>query len=76
MRVNGRPVAAFAAKTRYQIGLAHVEKLQIGERDEVTVVMGDQVARTPLTRGVDAYVVRLADGTISVEPAPEPLRYA
>jgi hypothetical protein len=75
IRVNNRRVAAFLAKTRYQIGLAHIEKLKIDDGDEVTVVVGGHTIRAPLVDGVDAYVVRLEGGTPSIEPARGPLGY-
>ena len=76
VRINNRKVAAFAATTRYQIGLAHIEKVEIDDGDQVTVVVAGQTIRVPLADDVDVYVVRLADGIPSIEPARGPIGYA
>lgn len=76
VRINGRPVAGFAATTRYQVGLARIEKLEIGEGEDVTVVVSGQAMRVPLAGDVDVYVVRLADGILSIEPARGAIGYA
>lgn len=76
VRINNRQIAAFPATTRYQIGLAHIEKVKIDDGDQVTVVVAGQTIRVPLTGDVDVYVVRLADGIPSIKPARGPVGYA
>jgi hypothetical protein len=73
---NGRTVAAFAAKTRMQIGLAHIEHLDVVDGDTVAVVVEGQRIEVPLAPDADRYLVRLADGTTSITPASGVIEYA
>lgn len=75
VRINSREAAAFTATTRYQIGLAHIEKLSIDANDKVTVLVGSQSLAVPLAADVDTYVVRLTAGVLSIDPAKDPPTY-
>ncbi|WP_048709316.1 hypothetical protein [Microvirga massiliensis] len=73
--VNGQPVASFTARTRMQIGLAHIEKLEIGEGDSVIVRIGNTERTVPVAKGVSQYAIDLREGGLTIEPARDRLRY-
>lgn len=73
--INGRPVASFTARTRTQIGLAHIEKLEINEDDSVVVRVGGAEKPVAVVRGVNQYAIDLREGGLNIEPARNKLRY-
>ena len=72
---NGRTVAAFAATTRMQIGLAHIEHLDVADGDTVTVVAEGKRTEVPLVADADKYLVTLVDGAIGITPASGVIGY-
>ena len=75
VQVNGATVASFAARTRPQIGLAHVETIQVGERDEVVIQVGGVRKQVPVVKGVTQYAIERRDNELTVEPAKDRLVY-
>jgi hypothetical protein len=47
--VDGTEVARFEARTRMQIGLAHIERLDLSPCDAVTVRLGDGATSASIT---------------------------
>lgn len=73
---NGTVAAAFPAKTRYQISLAHIEELAIAENDEVVIrIKGGAMKIVPLVNGITQYRVNLVDNSLQVEPARDRQTY-
>ena len=74
--VNGEPAAAFTATTRPQIGLAHVQPVQAGAGDRVTVCIDGVGERSiDIEEGVAYWIVNLVDGALTVVPGRDSPRY-
>jgi hypothetical protein len=55
--VDGRTVARFAARTRYQTNLAHIERLEILPNQKITIQCAGLPARTIAGGTSPAYIV-------------------
>lgn len=76
VRHDGKVIEAFAARTRYQTGLAHIVKLRapVGARIDITVD-GGRPHPLQTVQGVIDYAVRLTPGGLTVQPSPDRLTY-
>ena len=64
-----RVLARFVANTRFQIGLAHIERLELADGDEVTVRIDERGLQATVTVDIDKPIVtvRLMDGQLQIE---------
>jgi hypothetical protein len=76
IEVDGGKVAAFSAKTRYQIGLAHVETISVLDNSKIKLRISDSFTEEfEPVKGITYYLVRKTDKRITVTPSHEMPKY-
>ena len=74
--VNGEPIGERSLKTRNQIGLAHMERIEVSSGDQIEIkIAGLSGAKVKIVYAPSSIKINLVDKKLIVEQTNEELRY-
>lgn len=74
--VNGEPIGERSLKTRNQIGLAHIERIEVSSGDQIEIkIAGLSGAKVKIVYVPSSIKINLVDKKLIVEQTNEELRY-
>jgi hypothetical protein len=74
--VNGEPIGERSLKTRNQIGLAHIERIEVSSGDQIELkISGLSDTKVKITGDASSIKINLVDKKLIAEQTNEELRY-
>lgn len=74
--VNGKPIGERSLKTRNQIGLAHIERIEVSSGDQIEIkIAGLSEAKVKIIDVSSSIKINLVDKKLIVGQTNEELRY-